>query len=199
MRRARLKPPLPNTDGTLWITSYLTIERWSQHQRQNILISIPDFDVLASINKEANKFNNNLNHFILEEAKQEGRKRKLEEQQQEALSRDNNFVALTKFTGIAPSSGSLVKHNIYEVGAGLLEMVKAQEELEEQKRKRIISWKNDIDNKNSVRFQKTFAKYLNGTTLTRGDFLALITKTILSTDATNGKNIRELVLKWKGR
>jgi hypothetical protein len=76
--------------------------------------SIPDSNVLVSINKEGTQFNIYLNRFILEEAKQEGRKRKLEEQQHEALARDNNFIALTKFTGIAPFSGSLAKHNNYE-------------------------------------------------------------------------------------
>jgi hypothetical protein len=54
--------------------------------------------------------------LILDETKKEGRKRKLEEQHQEKLNRDNNFNALTDYTRIAASSGSLAKHNIYERG-----------------------------------------------------------------------------------
>jgi hypothetical protein len=48
-----------------------------------------------------------------------------------------------------------------------------------------------------VRFQKAFAKSRNGTALIRDDFVELITKSKLPTEAANGKNIRELALKWQ--
>jgi hypothetical protein len=138
-----------------------------------------------------------LNRFILEESKKEGRKRKLEEQQKEAVNRDNNFAALTKLTGITPSSGSLAKHNIFEIVEELLETVKARQVLDEQRKQRICNRKMDINVKNGVRFQKAFAKYRIGTQLTREDLLALITKTKIPSDSANGRYYRELSLQWE--
>jgi hypothetical protein len=89
---------------------------------------------LATINKEGNRFPTYCHWFILEETKKEGRRQKLEEQQQEAINRDNNFASFTKLTGITPSSGSLAKHNVYEIGEGLLETVNPREEIKEQRK-----------------------------------------------------------------
>jgi hypothetical protein len=82
--------------------------------------NITDSSEALSINTEGNKFKQYLNQFIMTEAKREGRKRKLEEQQKEIRSPDENFSTLTDYTRIAASFGSLAKHNIFGIGAGLL-------------------------------------------------------------------------------
>jgi hypothetical protein len=163
--------------------------------------NLPDCDsnTMASINKKGTKFNQCLHQFILEEAKKEGRKRKLEEQQKEMENRDENFAALTTYTRIAATSGSLAKHNIYEIGAGLLAAVKEKEEIEAQKRQRISSKTVEREKKSSVKFQQAFEKYKTGKTLTREDLVALINRTKVTTDAANGKNMRELTTQWAER
>jgi phosphoserine aminotransferase len=57
----------------------------------------------------------------------------------------------------------------------------------------------DTDMKNRVRFQKAYRKYRNGTTLTREDLMALITKTKLATNAAHSKKYGELSLQWEDR
>jgi hypothetical protein len=151
------------------------------------------------VNTKGKLFNHYLHKLIFDEAKREGRKRRLEEQQQEELSRDNNFAVLTVFFRLAASSGSLAKHNIYELGEGLLAKVKEKEDNSAIKKRRIGATKDARSRKNSVRFQIAFGKYTGNKTLTREDLVALINKIKLPTDSANGKNIRELTVQWEQR
>jgi hypothetical protein len=79
-----------------------------------------DCNTMDSINQTVKKFIHYLHLFIVNETKKEGRKRKLEEQQKEEANRDANFFLLSTYTRIAASLRSLVKHNIFEIGKGLL-------------------------------------------------------------------------------
>jgi hypothetical protein len=160
---------------------------------------IPDCSSLTSFNQQGKKFNLFLDQFILSEAKKEGRKRKLDEQQKEEAERQNSFVALTDYTRIAASSGSLAKHNIFEIGASLLAKVKEKDDNEERKRQRISIKMKERSKKGSEKFQKAFDKYKKGKALTREDLVALINKTKRATDAANGKNTKELTLQWEER
>jgi hypothetical protein len=171
--------------------------RWRPESFNN---GISDCDnTLASVNKDGKKYNTFLDQFILNEAKKEGRKRKLEEQQKEAAARDSNFTALTNYTRIAASSGSLAKHNIFEIGAGLLAKVKEKDDTEKRKKARISMKTNERERKNSERFQQAFAKLRSGRLLTREDLVALINWTKIATDGANGKNMKELSLQWEER
>jgi hypothetical protein len=134
-------------------------------------------DTFVSINKEGKKNNSYLDQIIVNEAQKEGRQRKLEEQQKEMTDRDANFLALITYTRVAGISGSLAKHNIYEIGAGLLDKVKEREETELRKKQRINTKMIERNNKSSVRFQTAFAKYRVSKTLTREDLVALINRT----------------------
>jgi hypothetical protein len=158
-----------------------------------------DCDVSTTIKTTGTAFNNYLNQFILDEAKKEGRKRKLEALRQDAETRDNNFSALTDYTAIAASSGGIAKHNIYEIGEGLLTKVQEKEDIAEQKKQRISLTKEARNQKNSERFQRAFTKYASGKSLTREDFISLINKTKLPNDTATGKSIKELSLQWNER
>jgi hypothetical protein len=59
--------------------------------------------------------------------------------------------------------------NVFKIGEGILETVKARVEMVEQKRWRIFNKKNNINIRNSIKFQKAFGKYKKGATLTRED------------------------------
>jgi hypothetical protein len=154
---------------------------------------------LAIINQTVLKFNNGLNQFILIEAKKEGRKRKLEEQQKKVAAREENFTSLVNYTRLTASSGSLAKHNIFEIGAGLLAKVREKDEAEERKKQRISFNTVEREKQNGVRFQHAFSKYKNGKSLTREDLIALINRTKIASDPANGKNTKELTMQWEER
>jgi hypothetical protein len=71
--------------------------------------------------------------------------------------------------------------------------------MEEQNNNRICNWKMYINRENCVRFLKAIGKYRQGITITSEDLLALITKTKLLTDATNGKSFPELALQLENQ
>jgi hypothetical protein len=152
---------------------------------------------LPSFNTSGIKVNHYLHQFILHEATKEGRKRRLEEQQKEAAERDDNFTALTSYTRMAALLGSLAKHNVFELGAGLLAKVQEKYDIELRKRQNIYMKTEERAKRSSVRFQTAFSKFKTGKVLTRDDLVALINKTKQTT--ANGKNLRELILQWEDR
>jgi hypothetical protein len=174
---------------SIWNTS-LAGCRFIQHEWYNPSVVI---------NRDGQKFNHYLDKLILDEAKREGRKRNLEEQQNNAASRDNNFSKLTSYTSVTPSSGTLAKHNIYELGEGRLAKVKEKEDMTASKKQRIGAKKLEQKEKSSVRFKTAFEKYRQGETLTRDNLVALINKTKLTNDPPNGKNLRDLAQQWNER
>jgi hypothetical protein len=154
---------------------------------------------MTTINTTGKTFNNYLNKFILEEAKKEGRKRKLDEMKKKVESQDNNFAVLTDYTSISTSSGGIAKHNIYEIEEALLRKVEEREHNAEQKKQRVSVTKETRQQKSNLRFKLAFTKYTSGKALTREDLVALINKTKQPTDTATGKNVRELTAQWNVR
>jgi hypothetical protein len=101
-----------------------------------------------------------------------------------------NFSNLSTYTRIAATSGSLAKHNIFEMGAGLLAKVKEKEETAERKKQRINTKTIKREQKGSEKFISALAKYKSGRNLTREDVLALINRTKHSSDEANGKTLK---------
>jgi hypothetical protein len=66
--------------------------------------SIPYYNTIDTINQKGKIFNHHLHLFILNEAKKEGRKRNLDEQQKDVANRDVNFSLLSTYTRIAATS-----------------------------------------------------------------------------------------------
>jgi hypothetical protein len=166
---------------------------------EDLVQTLPDCPDSISINQDGPTFNSFLDRFIVEEAKKEGRKRKLADQQQRAETIDSTFALLTTFTSVAPCSGSMAKHNIYELVEGLLAKVREREDMIEKKKVRTGIRKYEQQQKHGVRFKTAFTKYREGKVLTREDIVALITKTKLPNDAPNGKNLKDLKLQWEER
>jgi hypothetical protein len=105
------------------------------------------------INKDGKTVSNYLNHLLVQESKDEGRKRKYEEQQQRKKDNDDKINVLKGMAKI--TSGKLVGNDHHILGTDLLRKVQENEDQEQQKKQAVMNGKSIQQDKEREKFRKS--------------------------------------------
>jgi hypothetical protein len=159
--------------------------------------AITTLNASLQVNKNGKTVSNYLTNLLAQESKDEGRKRKYEQQQREKQENGKRIDVLKDMTKV--TAGKLVGNGCHVLGKDLLQKVQEKEDQEQQKKNAVKRRKNNQQDKERDAFRESYHKYVNNQRLTNNDLRNLLRNVRKRDDSPIRTKKAELHQQWLKR